>query len=65
MALTEEQVDKYLKHGGVCCPKCGCEEIRGSSVKLCVGGAWEDATCAECELKFRDVYTLTGVEEEE
>jgi len=63
MALTKEQVDKYLKNGGIRCPKCGSEEIRGSSVKREVGGAWEDVNCADCELEFRDVYTLTGVEE--
>ena len=63
MALTKEQVDKYLKNGGIRCPKCGSDELQCSSMNYDAGVAWQDVTCEGCELEFRDLYTLTGVEE--
>lgn len=60
--FTEEEAAKYVELGGTACPKCGNHMLMGSIVQVKSGQAWQDITCDDCEIVFRDLYKLIGVE---
>ena len=62
-SLTTEQRAKYIADRGEHCPFCGDFRIEGDSVYVDIGTAWQDITCTECRKSWRDLYTLTGIEE--
>lgn len=63
MAFSKEQVEKYLKGGGVSCPVCGSENIEGGDKEMDLDGVSQIITCQSCGKQWTDFYTLTDVEE--
>lgn len=61
MALTEEQVKKYVEGGGVKCPSCENEDIVGDDVLLDEGGAYQEMSCNACDFEWTDLYNLIGI----
>jgi hypothetical protein len=61
--ITEEQKEKYLKHGGTHCPYCDGQDFEGGQVQLDAGCAWQELFCNDCEKEWADIYSLTDVEE--
>jgi transcription elongation factor Elf1 len=68
MALTEEQINKYLD-GPLNCPYCGAEELDYGSVDMESFGAYQEVHCKKCGKRWADSYALVGIieydEEEE
>jgi len=60
--LTAKRKRSYLRRGGNC-PYCGSYAITGDSVDIEGAGASQEVSCQECGRSWRDVYTLTNVEE--
>jgi len=62
--LTDAQKRAYLDASGLICPYCGSENIHALEV---LDGdynqAWRRVACSECDEEWRDIYTLTDVEE--
>jgi len=54
---------KYLESGGNICPYCGSDDLNTGNVQTDSGIAWQDVECDGCGSEWRDLYTLTGVEE--
>ena len=64
--ITEGQTKAYIYGGATACPVCDSVNLIGmSEMEIGVGTASQDIRCQDCGLKFRDLYTLTGVEEQE
>jgi len=61
--LTQEQIEKYLQGGGSHCPYCGSADITAGSQESEGNTSWFDVTCEVCSKSWRDVYTLTSIEE--
>jgi len=59
--LTQAQREHYVTSGGYACPYCGCTNIEGEPVDTGDGSAMQDVFCTECDGKWEDVYTLTGI----
>ena len=60
--LTNEQIQHYLENSDRC-PVCKSEDITGQGVNTDIGIAWQDVSCNECCEQWKDVYTLTGIED--
>jgi len=60
--LTKEQKETYLKDP-YCCPYCKSKNIEAGSIEANEGWAWQEVVCFDCHLRWRDVYTLTAVED--
>lgn len=53
----------WPEDGGVCCPRCGGNEIEGNDgVEIDAGIAWQDVTCLTCDLEWRGQYNLVGIQ---
>ena len=63
LPLTEKQKTIYIKNGYGACPKCKARDIEGGMLEVDNNQAWQSLTCNECGFNYRDVYTLTNVEE--
>jgi hypothetical protein len=64
--LTNEQVARYIAQHGVVCPYCGERgTIEGGAVEVDAGYASQRVGCSACNETWDDLYTLTGVGEEE
>ena len=61
--LTENQKVAYIGSGGVRCPHCKSENITGSHIEVDSTSAWQDISCDDCEMEWRDIYTLTDIED--
>lgn len=55
-ALSPEQ---YAQEGGTRCPNCESHDIFGGSVDIEGQFAYQDISCANCNARWTDVYTLT------
>lgn len=62
--LSEEQKAAYLKASHKC-PYCGSEDLEGGFVEIDFVGANQVMRCHSCQAKWYDVYTLTGIVEDE
>jgi formate dehydrogenase maturation protein FdhE len=62
--MNEEQKAAYLADNWDMCPVCLSGDIEGDAVQAEGGQAWQNIECNECGHKWRDVYTLTGVEDQ-
>ena len=51
----------HIKRKGVSCPLCGSPSIQGGFVEIETGKAFQKMTCAECEVKWQDIYELIDV----
>jgi DNA-directed RNA polymerase subunit RPC12/RpoP len=58
-------VGEYLEAGAVKCPNCLGEHIEGTG-SLEMDGNWITRVikCNDCTYRWKDIYTLTGMEEE-
>ncbi|KKN85796.1 hypothetical protein LCGC14_0276030 [marine sediment metagenome] len=65
--LTEEQKIHYLTVAlGDRCPFCGCTDIESIYDGPITTQDWEvimDIRCPDCKAKWRDIYTLSDVED--
>jgi transcription elongation factor Elf1 len=62
--ITQEQKAKYLKDGGINCPRCGSESISPDPLETEKGGATGPCSCDDCDLTWDDSYELVGIENE-
>jgi hypothetical protein len=60
--LTEQQRTDYLNSSSEC-PYCHSENISADRVEADGESAFGDVECEDCGKKWRDVYTLTDVED--
>ena len=63
--LTDEQVKKYVREGGVKCPYCKSPDITGGSVAVDANRAWREVDCQQCGRNWTDLYRLIDVVEVE
>lgn len=63
MGLTRVMKKKYMDKAGNGCPYCGSDDLNGSRFNSDSMCAWQDITCQSCNKEWRDVYTLTDIEE--
>jgi len=63
MAFTKTQITKYLAHPDRC-PYCNSTKILADSINY-DDELWCWVTCSQCGKKWKDVYSLSGIEEEE
>ena len=62
--MTKKQKKFYLDHCGNLCPYCESGNVNGDGfVETDSGCAWQKVDCLDCGKSWRDLYTLTGVEE--
>jgi len=59
--LTQEQVNQYVRNGGVGCPFCGSDNLDGGSVEIDAGGASQFLACLDCGQSWDDQYALCGI----
>ena len=63
VTLTVEKKDKYVKSGGAKCPHCDSDALSGDGgVEITKGEANQAISCGNCEARWFDTYTLTGME---
>jgi hypothetical protein len=55
----------YVASGGTRCLHCGHAQLEGGPVEVDGGGASQEVRCPGCGRGWLDLYTLTGVAEEE
>lgn len=63
--MTLGLAQKYIENGGSICPHCGHNDIHGDSITVDSGSMSQTAHCPNCEASWRDIYTLTGVQDRE
>jgi formate dehydrogenase maturation protein FdhE len=63
--LTEDQKKAYMENAANLCPFCKSPDITGGSVDIDGREAWQEVSCNECPGEWRDVYTLSFVEDVE
>ena len=66
MNLTDEQIQKYLKHEGLICPVC--ESKNFAEVERPDGDSnilTSSCVCDDCGKRWTDFYTLTDVQLED
>jgi predicted secreted protein len=56
-------LDYVIRKKGEDCPYCGWWDTTGDSVDIENGKVLQRKSCGNCNMKWTDVYTLTGVEE--
>lgn len=59
--LTGKEVEWYLEHKGVKCPKCHSDDIEGRETIVEAGEAHQGVSCHECGYRWEDVYQLVDV----
>ena len=60
--LTVNEAKNYVKKGGASCPHCGSGDIEGGSFDMDEGQVSQDLSCNACNGAWRDIYTLTDVQ---
>tara|TARA_Y100000034_G_scaffold127663_1_gene180914 strand:- start:1019 stop:1420 length:402 start_codon:yes stop_codon:yes gene_type:complete len=65
MALTEQEKKEYMDYFGGQCPKSECKskDIHGGHIEMDGSTAWAVVRCDTCGYKWKDVFTLSGVED--
>ncbi len=61
MKLTQQE---YIDRGGCHCPFCQSDQTDGTSTDFDGAYVFLKITCLDCEETWRDVYTLSGYQEE-
>lgn len=59
--LDEETIKAYCEKGGCWCPFCGSSNLSDDSWDADAGTATQEMRCVDCGERWRDVYTLTGI----
>jgi formate dehydrogenase maturation protein FdhE len=62
--MTKQQKQNYLKNPDQC-PFCGTEAITsiGNDFEFAYNQGWQTITCNDCHHMWREIFTLTDVEE--
>lgn len=60
--LTDEAAKHYVATGGVRCPHCQSDDVDASPIQADGGVAWGKVECMACGARWRDQFTLSGVE---
>jgi DNA-directed RNA polymerase subunit M/transcription elongation factor TFIIS len=60
--LTREQKDNYLNSPSEC-PSCHSDHIVAERIEAEGESAWGNVVCQQCGKRWRDIYTLTNIEE--
>jgi transcription elongation factor Elf1 len=63
MTLTIERKEQYLKSMGIYCPFCGSDDISAGPLDADYGQAWSNVECQNCKRVWKDIYTLSDIEE--
>jgi len=58
-SLTQKQIEYYLAIGGVRCPYC---ESKNISAGIFDEGNVQEVECEDCGKRWKDIYSLVGVE---
>ena len=58
--LTRKQIEVHLATGGVLCPHCGSDNIRGEGFET--EASSEIVECEDCGKRWKDIFSLVGVE---
>jgi len=61
--LTIMHKQKYINNVGTKCPYCGSENLHMGDVNTDGGSAWINTECHDCDKEWREIYTLTDIEE--
>ena len=62
--LTKKQQAEYIKNSNTC-PYCGSEALDGDYFEQEDNFGWRDVVCNACKRRWQDLFTLTGIAEEE
>jgi RNase P subunit RPR2 len=62
MKINAKIKETYL-HDPESCPKCKSTDIEGDSAEFSFNQAWRDVTCNNCGEFWRELFTLTDIEE--
>lgn len=62
--LTAEQKQEYIENPNHC-PYCKSEDLTIISKDSDYNQAWYGVQCEDCEKTWKDIYTLTDIEEDE
>lgn len=63
--LTEQQKKEYIANDGTKCPYCGSIHIQCEGHDIDGPTALFYTTCTDCGKTWTDIYTLTGIAEDE
>lgn len=58
--LTQKQIELHLATGGVRCPYCASHDVRGEGFEDHASS--EVVECLSCGERWKDIYSLVGVE---
>ena len=62
--VSEFDAEKnYIATGGTNCPYCNHDQLEGGPFTGDNGLAWQEMHCNNCGAEWKDVYTLTGIED--
>lgn len=61
--LTSKQKKNYIKHGYAGCPHCKSSNVTCSNPDMDGSTVITISECSSCGKYWKDIYTLTGVEE--
>ena len=62
--FTKEKKKEYLQNPNKC-PYCGSNDISSGHLEADYNMAWSTVICDSCGKEWRDLYTLTDIEEKE
>ncbi len=62
--ISDAVIANYIGRKGTPCLRCKSEKVECGQIEVNDAGAAQDCWCNECGLQWMDIYTLTGVEEE-
>ena len=66
MPLPKEAIEQHIQEGGSWCPYCRSGNIRADEEGAFEGNQYEQVIrCEDCNKRWRDIFTLTGIEEME
>ena len=61
MKITAQEEKKYIERGGVKCPKCDSYDVEGKECDFDKGKMYQKVKCYNCNARWTDIYTLTGI----
>ncbi len=62
--ISDAVVANYIGRKGALCLRCKSDRVNCGQIEMDDAGVTQDCWCDECGLRWVDIYTLTGVEEE-
>jgi len=59
-SLTQKQIEVHMGTGGELCPYCESDNVSGEGFEP--DASSEIVACGDCGKRWRDIYSLVGVE---